>query len=113
MSGIYKYLKHFEEQPIWESVKFDDRHNKLDTHAIWKNPNPNQINADWMIGKVEDLENNIGYISYIRGIRSTGTPDTCKFWSYFVGNYNKNWTSFASSRESGINVTCIKGKKFH
>ena len=65
-----------------------------------------------MIGKVEDLENNIGYISYIRGSGSgsTGTPDTCKFWSYFEGN---DWTRSATSRESGINVTCIKGKKFH
>ena len=113
MSGIYKYLKHFDGQPIWESLKFDDQSShKLHSHAIWKNPNQIGANADWMIGKVEDLENNIVYTSYIRGINSTGTPDTCKLWSYFVGESNKNWTRSAPSRESGINVTCIKGKEF-
>ena len=95
-------MEKIDGQPIWQSMIFDG---KSDTkiNAIWKSSN----NGNWMIGEKEDLQN-----PKIRGSGREATPDKCLEWSYLKTNDTKDWTPWATSTASGLNVKCMKGKKF-
>ena len=102
-NGTYKYLKQIDGQPIWRSLKLSS--NNLDTvsNAIWKN-GKNSINGDWMIGEMKNLQD-----PKIRGTGCKAAPDECKNWIWRTDN--NDWTQWKTSRESGINVACMKAGK--
>ena len=102
-NGTYKYSKQAHGQPSWESLKFNGK-SDIYSNAIWKNPKT----SNWLIGRVKDIGKNKGKI---RGsvISTRATPDKCTVWSYQKG---AAWTPKKPTRESGIIVTCIEGKKF-
>ena len=129
-NGTYKYLKQIHGQPIWRLLKFDDKTSvKLDTvyNAFWKNPKNSSINGgingEWMIGKMKGPETPDFENPKIRGNECPAytTPDKCKIWVYRndkrINNKDK-WVEATRpevgqiSAKSGINVTCMKGKKF-
>ena len=98
-------------------MKFNDitSNFKLDTvsNAIWKAPKncPSCANGDWMIGKMKDHENPDFKNPKIRGNECRATPDKCTVWDYVKENTNE-WAGWNTNTASGINVKCMKGKKF-
>ena len=100
-------MKQIHGQPIWQSMIFDGK-SDTKSNAIWKPSKNFTPDGDWMIGEMEeDLQN-----PKIRGSGCEATPDKCMKWSYLKRNNTKDWTPWATSTASGLNVKCMKGKKF-
>ena len=88
-------------------------------NAFWKNPENSSTNGVWMIGKMKGPENPDFENPKIRGYECPDytTPDKCKIWGK-RNNKKDKWVESTRpevgqiSAKSGINVTCMKGKKF-